>query len=284
MDRVHQQLSDLTLGLILVAAVAHASWNALSKLIPDRLVAASLIGILYTLAGACALPFLPVPHAAAWPFIIASALTQSAYLLLLMGAYRAGEFGAVYPITRGMSPLLVSIVAVGFLGEQMSAQQLGGIVLVCVGLAALVFVRGIPRSGSGYGLAMLTGVTIAAYTLIDGLGVRHSGSALGYAAWLFALQGPMVPIIATALRGRRLARDLAPHWRIGIVGGLLSVLSYGIIVWAQSRAPLAAVATLRETSVVLAAFLGRLMFKERLGPIRVAAAVAVAGGIVAIAT
>ena len=277
------QLSELTIALVLVAAVAHASWNALGKLIPDRLVAASWIGLVYLVAGAAAVPFLPLPHAAAWPFIVVSTLAQSAYLLMLMTAYRTGDFGQVYPVTRGMAPLLVTVVSVCFLHEHLTAQQLAGVVLVCGGLTGLVFVRGIPRRGSGYGMAVLTGGMIAVYTLVDGTGVRHSGDPIAYAAWLFALQGPFVPLVLFAARGRRVTKDLAPHWRLGVLGGLLSLLSYGIIVWAQSRAPIAAVATLREVSVVLAALLGRLLFREKFGPVTVGAAIAVAGGIVAIA-
>jgi drug/metabolite transporter (DMT)-like permease len=280
---VASQVSELTVSLILVAAVAHATWNALGKLIPDRQVAAGWIGLVYLVAGGVALPFLPLPHAGAWPFLAASSVAQAGYLLLLMAAYRRGEFAQIYPVTRGVAPVLVTIVSVGFLGEDLSARQLVGIALVCAGLTGLVLVRGVPQRGGGYVPAVLTGAVIATYTLVDGVGVRHSGHPISYAAWLFALQGPLVPIAVTSVRGRRFAADLRPHWRVGVLGGLLSVLSYGIVVWAQSRAPLAAVATLREVSVVLAAFLGRLLFRERFGLVSIGAAVTVAGGILAIA-
>ncbi|WP_375503169.1 EamA family transporter [uncultured Jatrophihabitans sp.] len=277
------QLTELTTAVILVAAVAHATWNALGKLIPDRLVSASWIGLVYLTAGAAVVPFLPLPHAAAWPYLAVSSIAQATYLLMLMAAYRKGEFGQIYPVTRGMAPLLVSVVSFCFLDERVSLQQLGGIAAVCAGLTGLVFVRGTPRRGSGYGMAALTGTMIAVYTLVDGVGVRHSGHPISYAAWLFALQGPLVPLGVFVVRGRGFVKDLAPQWRLGVVGGLLSLLSYGMIVWAQSRAPIAAVATLREVSVVLAAFLGRLMFREKLGPITVGAAVLVAGGVIAVA-
>ncbi len=278
-----EQLTAVTLVVVLIAAAAHATWNALAKIIPDRVVSAGLIGLVYAIVGASAVSFLPLPHGGAWPFIALSSLVQSAYLLMLMGAYRSGELGEIYPITRGLSPVVVTVVSFWLLGERVSLRQIGGITLVCAGLAGLVFVHGMPRRGSGYGLAMLTGVFIAAYTLIDGIGVRRSGDAISYTAWLFALQGPVIPIGAFLVRGRGFVSDLRRHWRLGTVGGVLSLLSYAAIVWAQSRAPLGAVATLRETSVVLAALLGRLIFRERLGAVRVLAAVIVASGIVAIA-
>ncbi len=277
----------MTAGLIpviLFAAVLHATWNAFGKLIPDRLASAALMGMTYFVIGAIAVPFLPVPAQASWGYLLGSSVLQSGYLLLLMSSYRVGDFGQVYPLARGMSPLVVTAFSLTVLGEHLSGLQLAGIALVCGGLIGLVFVQGIPRRGKGHGLAVLTGLTIAAYTLLDGVGVRHSGAPVSYAMWLFLLQGPVIPLLGFVRRGSRFLPSLAPHWRLGLAGGVLSLVSYGIVVWAQNRSPLAAVSTLRETSVVFAAFIGRAVFGEPLGRARILAACVVAAGIVAIAS
>jgi drug/metabolite transporter (DMT)-like permease len=286
-------IAPLTAGLILVAAVAHAVWNALAKTIPARAVVSTWIGVVYLAAGAAGAAIGPVPAAAAWPFLIVSSVVQLGYLLLLAAAYRHGEFGQTYPIARGLSPFVVTVVSVTVLHEHLGTTGLLGICLVCGGLVALASLptatgarSGRPggrRVSAGVWFAALTGLTIAGYTLLDGIGVRRSGHPIGYALWLFFLQGVLIVAVAAATSGPALLKPLVESWRTGLVIGALSFASYGLVVWAQARAPLAGVATLRETSVVFAALLGRLVFGERLGVVRVAAAGLVAAGIVAIA-
>lgn len=292
---------------VLFAAVLHAGWNALAKFIPDRLTAAGLMGAVSGVFGLVCAIFAPFPAAASWPFLILSTLLQTGYLLFLTAAYARGEFGRVYPVARGTAPAVVTVVSVTVLGEHLDVGQLLGVAVVLGGIAVLVLAKGRPRVGDGLGLAVITGLTIAAYTIVDGLGVRHSGSAFGYASWLFLLHGPLVLVAALMLGAIRARRARTPatalstgdtvgsqragppggsldwprgsHLVAGLVGGALSVIAYGIVLWAQDRASLALVSALRETSVLFAGILGALFFAEPFSRRQSVGAVAIVAGI-----
>jgi drug/metabolite transporter (DMT)-like permease len=269
-------------GAVLVAAVLHAAWNALAHAIKDQLVGFTLMGLVDVVGAAMVLPLVTAPAPGSWPFVVASAALHSVYNVLLLRAYRIGEFNQVYPLARGTSPLVVAVVAVPVVGEHLAPVQLAGVVVVSVGLGSLVLVGGWPgrKQRAALVAAVATGVAIAAYTVLDGVGVRRSGSVLGYVGWLFLLQGPVLPLLALGQRGRRLAGQLRPHVAVGLVCGVLSLVAYGLVVWAQSRGALAAVAALRETSVIVGAVIGAVFFHERFGRSRLLATVLVATGIV----
>lgn len=273
-------MSAVVFGAVLAAAVLHASWNAIAKSIPDQLAAAGLISVAGTVAGVVGAVLLPPPDPAAWPFIAGSAVLQSGYLLLLVYAYRDGEFGQVYPLARGLPPLLVTVVSLSVLGERLTGGQLAGVVQVSLALTGLVFAGGRPRAGSGLGLAALTGIVIAAYTLVDGVGVRVGANPLSYIAWLFLLQGALVLPVCAALAGRSFGRALRRSAPLGLLGGVLAAVAYGIVVWAQSRAPLPLVSALRETSLLFAGVIGTLVFREPFRASRLVAAAAAVAGIV----
>ncbi|GAA3622016.1 EamA family transporter [Microlunatus ginsengisoli] len=279
-------MSAYVVGLVLVAAALHAGWNAVAKNIPDRLAASMLIGLSYLLGGAIGLALLPLPATGSWPYLAASAVLQTVYLILLTAAYRHGDFSQLYPLIRGLAVVQVSLVSVVVLGERLSPIQLVGVSVVAGALIALTFVGPAPQSGSrrGVGLAVLTAVCIAGYTLVDGQGVRQSGAPLGYAAALFAVQGITLPIacVLLATNSRRLGRELRSHWRLGLLGGTMSLIAYAIVVWAQNQAPLALVSALRETSVLLAGVIGWLFFREPLSPARTALTVVAVAGVVAL--
>jgi drug/metabolite transporter (DMT)-like permease len=266
---------------VLVAAVLHAVWNALAHGIEDKLVGFVLIDLGYLACAAVLVCFTPLPDAAAWPFIAASAVLQIAYQALLLQAYRLGDFGQMYPIARGTSPLLVAVVSATVLSQPLSAGGALGVAVICCGLAGLALANGLPGRSQLPALAAAvgTGVMIASYTVVDGTGVRHSGTVVGYIAWSFLCQGPALPLFACVRRGRALLGALRPAARTGLAGGVLSMLAYGLVVWAQDRGNLATIAALRETSIVFAALIGALVFRERLGYRRMAASAAVLLGI-----
>lgn len=212
-------MSTLVIGLVLTSAILHSSWNAIAKAIPDRLASSTMIGLAYLMAGAIGIQVFDFPASEAWPYIIASVLTQTAYLILLTSAYKYGEFSYTYPLARGLAVLGVTIVSVGFLDESLSRNQALGVAVVILSLATLV-IAGKGLSGSrGTVYAVLTGVAIATYTLIDGLGVRHSGAPLGYASWLFLLQGISIPLVGLLASPDRPAflTAMRSHWRIGVL-------------------------------------------------------------------
>ncbi len=268
--------------VVLAAALLHATWNAIAHALKDKLAGFVVINLAITVCAGTLAAISPMPAAAAWPYIVASAGLQVAYQVLLLQAYRLGEFGQMYPLARGTSPWVVAVLAVTVLGQPLPAPELVGVLVISAGLIGLTFAGGVPGRDHLPALAAAfgTGLMIALYTVVDGVGVRQSGTVTGYLGWIFLLQGPVLPLLALAREGRRLPARLAPVWRRGLAGGVLSLSAYGLVVWAQTRGTLASVAALRETSIVIASIMGTLLFGERFGRARVAASALVVTGIV----
>ena len=285
---------SLTVTLaVLAAAVTHATWNAIAHGIKDQTLAFALIG-----AGgaAIAIPLVIVtamPRAACWPYLLGSVAIHVGYNLLLMRCYQLGEFGQVYPLARGTSPLVVTILAAIFVHEHLALAQVSGVIVVSAGLAVLVLAGRRPcRAGGSGGVdppgqhraafvaAVGTGLTIAAYTTVDGVGVRLSASPVGYIGWLMLLESLCVPMFALVRRRDVLLKQPRRVLLAGLAAGALSVLAYGLVLWAQTRDALAPIAALRETSVIFGAIIGALIFREPFGRTRIAATVLVTVGIV----
>ncbi|MFF6778473.1 EamA family transporter [Streptomyces sp. NPDC012637] len=269
-------MTPLVATAVLLAAVTHASWNAIAARIHDQLLSFTLISGGGALIGAVGVCLTPLPDTGAWPYLIASALLHVAYQALLMKSFELGDFGQMYPIARGTAPLVVTLLAAVFVGEIPGAGQLAGVALASAGLTGLALwgIRG--KGARPHWPALLaagaTGLSIAAYTVVDGVGVRASGTSLGYIAWLMLLEGLAIPAYALHRRRGRLAAELRPHAARGLLGAALSVAAYALVLWAQTKAPLAPVAALRESSIIVGAAIGALLFKERFGGPRVAAA------------
>ncbi|GGY93536.1 DMT family transporter [Streptomyces poonensis] len=267
-------MTPLVTTAVLLAAVTHASWNAIAHRITDKLVGFTLISGGGALIGLAAVPFVPVPAAGAWPYLIASAVIHLAYYVLLMRSFRLGDFGQAYPIARGTAPLVVTALAAVFAHEVPDGWAAAGIGLSCAGLTgvALWGLRGRRPHWSAIGAALTTGLSIAAYTVVDGLGVRVSGTSLGYIAWLMFLEGLAVPVYAAYRWRGQLVAVLRPVAGLGLLGAALSVAAYGLVLWAQTKADLAPIAALRESSIIVGAAIGAVFFKERFGAPRIAAA------------
>ncbi|MFE7127323.1 EamA family transporter [Streptomyces sp. NPDC057617] len=277
-------MTPLVAVAVLVSALTHASWNAIAHSMKDQLVACTLIAGGATVLGAVVACFAPLPDAAAWPYLIVSALLHVGYLLLLMRSFSLGDFGQMYPIARGTAPLVVTLLAAVFVGESLDVWQATGVAVASVGLLGLALwgIRGsyggrtgVPRTGPDWSAllaALATGLSIALYTVVDGVGVRNAGSPVGYIAWLMMLEGLLIPAYALYTRRALLLTQLRPHAFLGLLGAALSMLAYGLVLWAQTRAPLAPVAALRESSVIVGAAIGTVFFKERFGTPRIAAA------------
>jgi drug/metabolite transporter (DMT)-like permease len=267
-------VTPLVTTAVLLAAVTHASWNAIAHQITDKLVGFTLIAGGGMLIGLAMVPFVPFPAAGAWPYLIGSALIHIAYYVLLMKSFRLGDFGQAYPIARGTAPLVVTVLAAVFAHEVPDGWAAAGIAVSCAGLTgvALWGLRGRRPNWAAIGAALATGLTIAAYTVVDGLGVRASGSSLGYIAWLMAVEGVAIPAYALYRWRGELLRTLRPFAGVGLLGAALSVIAYGLVLWAQTRAELAPIAALRESSIIVGAAIGAVFFKERFGLPRIAAA------------
>ena len=269
--------------MVLLAAVLHATWNALLKGGRDRLATFVLLDLTGVVLCVLAVPLLPGPAPASWGFIALSTLIHTGYKLLLIESYRTGgDLSQVYPLARGSAPLLVAGFAGVVVGERLGPLRLAGVLVVCLGLVLLVGVTGtvLAAHRRAIGFALATGVSIAAYTVADGLGVRRSGSAVGYIAWLFLAEGLPLPVYAATSGRRHLKAGLRANLARGLVCGVLALAAYGLVIWAQTRGALAVVAALRETSVVIAALIGTVVFGERFGYRRTVAAAVVTAGIV----
>lgn len=273
-------MSLWVLTLPLLAALLHAGWNALVKTAPDRLTTIAAIALTTSLLGMGMIPFLDPPSRVSWRLIAASSVLHYVYYVLIYFAYRAGDLSLVYPLARGAAPLLVLLGASAFAGEVLPFHAQLGIVVACVGISTLSFshFRGPHASPTPILLALGTALTIAAYTVFDGMGVRISGSPLGYTAWLFVLELP-VALFIIFLRRRRPFRGLIEHWGHGAAAGASSAVAYGLVIYAYAFAPMAIVSALRETSVIIAALIGTVLMNERPWQERVAASGMVAAGV-----
>jgi drug/metabolite transporter (DMT)-like permease len=268
---------------VLTAAVTHATWNAIAHGIKDQMLAFALIGVGGIVVAIPLIIVFAMPRAACWPYLLGSVVIHVFYNLLLMRCYRLGEFGQVYPLARGTSPLVVTILAAVFVHERLGWPEIAGVLVVSAGLATLVLAG--RRPGRAAFLAAVgTGLTIAAYTTVDGVGVRRSGSPVGYIGWLMLLESLCVPMYALARRREVVLKQRPVLLLAGLAAGALSVLAYGLVLWAQTRGALAPIAALRETSVIFGAIIGTLIFRESFGRSRIAATVLVAAGILMLNT
>jgi drug/metabolite transporter (DMT)-like permease len=273
-------LSGGVVAITLFAAVLHAVWNAVAHGVPDRLVGFALIGVSYVVVPGIGVLVLGFPPAGAWPFILGSAALHVVYVLLLWCSYQLGEFSQVYPVARGTAPWVVALIEV-VLGRDLPLVQLVGVVVISAGLVSLALDGGRPSAATlpALGAALATGVAIAAYTVVDASAVATT-PVLVYASWTFLLQGPVMPVIAVVRRGRGLWRVTRPVLLAGLAGGVVSLAAYGLVLLAQTSGATAAVAALRETSIVIGAIIGAVFLGEAFGVRRVVAAVVVAAGIV----
>jgi drug/metabolite transporter (DMT)-like permease len=269
-------VTPLVLACVMGAAILHASWNAVLRGGGDRLWSMTLMMFSVTIVTAIGAFFIPWPNAASWPYVIASALIHVGYNLALVRTYRLGDLGQVYPISRGSSPVLVSLGALVFAHETLSVAAAIGIALVSGGIVSLAF-QGRNLRADFLPAALTTGVLIGAYTVVDGIGVRLSGDSLAYADSTFLLWSLATPFIYWAMRGKPPAYTRA-QTIMALIGGIVSILAYGIVIWAMQHAAMGVVSALRETSVVWAAIIGRIFLKEKLTLRRMASCIAIAAG------
>lgn len=257
-------MSAAAFNIVLFAALLHAIWNAIVKGSDDKLLTTALITIFAAMISALILPFLPVPAPASWPYLIASTILQTGYFCLVALTYRAANMSVAYPLMRGAAPLIVTLASVLWLGEALSAGAWKGIVLICAGIIALASAaRGADRRGILF--ASATAFVIAAYTLVDGAGVRLSGAPAAYTLWLSLLTGIPFGLWLLMARPPAFRRHLQRSWSFGLIGGFGTLISYGLALWAMTQAPVPVVSALRETSILFAAAISALVLKEDVG-------------------
>jgi len=281
-------MAPSVVAIVLCGALLHAGWNALVKKGRDPFLSSVLVASGAGLISLPLLPFLAQPAAASWPYALASTFIHYAYYGLLAAAYRHGDMSHAYPLMRGSAPLLVAVSSVPLLGEHLSVTQYAAVACISGGIFGLWFAT---RSGASAdaatrsrrqatAYALLNALVIAAYTLIDGLGARASAAPAAYVMWLHVLSA--IGLLAWCLLRcpRELNEYARQYWKVAILGGAGTLGAYGLALWAMTVAPLAAVAALRETSILFAALIAKFFLSERIGGKRALAIAVIATGAV----
>jgi drug/metabolite transporter (DMT)-like permease len=278
-------LQDFVFLAVLFAAACHAGWNALIKIGLDPLSTTALIALGSAVVAIVCLPFFGMPAAAAWPWVVASGIIHLGYFAALIESYRTGDLGQVYPIARGSAPLMTAAASTFFVGESLSVLSWSGIVVLAAGVL-LLSARGgraferVDRRAVGFAFA--TALTICTYSIVDGIGARISLNPESYVSWVFIANALLLVPYAFWRDGREVSAAMRRFWLRGLVGGTLSAVSYGTVLWAMTLAPIAIVATLRETSVLFGAAIAVAVLKEPLRAVRIAAALLIVAGLVLI--
>lgn len=267
----------LLYGLVILSAIAHAVWNALVKSAGDRAMTMVAIRITGMMLGLLALPFVDWPAAESWKWLAATAIVMFAYYALLVCSYGVGDMSVVYPLARGLAPVLTTIAAFLAIGEALSTGQIVAVALISIGIMALSFGAGASRAAVGFALA--TGVSVATYSFFAGLGVRTAGTVLGFQACLEIVTGFGVLCYAVVVRRTDLIVYARRHGAVGLFAGAVSVAGFLAYLIAARSLPLGPVSAVRETSVIFGAVLGTLVLKEGFGSRRIAAAALVTVGI-----
>jgi drug/metabolite transporter (DMT)-like permease len=263
--------------VVMLAALLHASWNAIVKSAPDKFLGTIMITTVSAGMSAALIPFLTQPTPSSFPYAVASALLQIIYFLLVARTYQVADMSQTYPLMRGAAPLIVALVCAFQMDEAMSLFAWTGVMVICLGIFSIALGNTL-NDRKGVRLALLNAVVIAGYTLIDGLGVRRSGAPAAYTLWVFLLTGVPLTLWAITVRRSTFIRYLCRHWRVGITGSIGTTASYGLALWAMTVAPIAVVAALRETSILFGTLIAGFVLREHIGPKRVISACIIAAG------
>lgn len=267
---------------VLAAAAMHAGWNAVVKVGGDRFSSILLLALVQALIAVPLLPFVAQPLLDAWPWIVASAGLHVGYKIFLIHAYRHGDLSQVYPLARGAAPMLVALYSVFVLGEHLSGPGLLAVSAIAGGVILMTFKGGSSLERMrpvALAYALGTAAFTASYTIVDGIGARAAGTASGFILWMVI--GDAVGMIGygVAVRGRCVFDGLRTTWKVGTAAGVLSLGSYWVAVWAMTKAPIALVAALRETSVLFAILFGALFLQEPVTRWRWTAVLFISGGV-----
>jgi drug/metabolite transporter (DMT)-like permease len=277
-------MSPLVVSLVLLAALLHAAWNAMAKSGGTPALSIASYQLVSALLSLPFVFFVPLPLIESWPMILVSVIVHNFYYYTLSRSYRAGDLSQMYPLFRGLAPVLVAIGAMFFAQEWLSIGSMLGIGLISLGLVSITLLGGkfgqISPDALRWGLA--TSIFIAAYTVTDGLGVRASGNSLSYILWLFLLESVPISIVLLLTNRKPWFAYLRNKTGKIVIGGIASSAAYGLVIFAMSLGSMAMVSSLRETSVIFAALIGTLLFKESFGRQRIIAASLVCAGIILI--
>ena len=275
--------SDVMMA-VLLGSLLHASWNALVRGASDRTLNTVLMVGGAGAITACSLPFAPLPAVQSWPYLAASVVVHVAYFMLVALSYRKGELSFAYPIMRGCAPAVSAVFAALLLSESPSLGGWLGVLLICFGVILLAGDSWRSKSfqASSAVFAFTNAAVIVLYTLVDGVGVRLSGHSASYTGWMFLLTALLLLAIFLTRDGAKILRYMRRHWPRGMVGGACTLGAYGLALWGMTRAPIALVAALRETSVLFAVIIATTILREHITRARYVSILIVVAGAVAI--
>lgn len=268
-------------AVVMLAAILHATWNAIVKSGDDKLLSTALVTSFAAFISAAVLPFVDSPARESWSFIGISVSLQILYFLLVATTYRLTDLSQTYPLMRGTAPLFVAAFSTVVLGDRLTPLAWAGILAICLGVLSMVLKTNLTTRRGSY-LALANALVIASYTLVDGMGVRRSAAPAGYTLWVFLLTGLPLGVWVLGSRRRSFLPYLRRHWQPGLVGGIGTVASYGLALWAMTRAPIAVVAALRETSILFGLAIAAMLLREHVARRRVVGACIIALGAAAL--
>lgn len=277
-------MSTLVFSMVLGSAFLHALWNSLLKSGADKQAIMTAIVMWHVPCAIVGMSFAPMPDLASVPYILIGAVFHVAYQIFLLNAYKFGDLSQVYPVARGVAPMIVAVVSIAVLGVALRGIDIMAIVLITTGLMSLALLRKDTgaRNPKAVALALATGAMIASYSLVDGMGARVAGTSLGYYGWLTILNAVFMLIYtARAPKAAQVALRGVMLKPVAIVGGAASYLAYSVVTWAFTQAPIALVTALRETSIIFALLLGVFVLNEKMSAAKVMASLlTIAGAIV----
>ncbi|MDQ8934315.1 SMR family transporter [Acinetobacter rudis] len=264
-------MSEIVFSIILFAALLHATWNAVVKSAPNKYLTTVLVTGTAALWALVLLPFFPVPSPQSWPFIAGSVILQIIYFVLLAKTYQIADMSQAYPLMRGSAPLIVALSSIVLFNDQLNSMAWGGIIILCIGILFMLCTKHTIQ-GKTLILALSNAVVIASYTLLDAIGARYSGSAIAYSLWIFLLTGLWMLSSLALNHQTKHWQYLKKYWYFGILGGICTIGSYTLALWAMTQAPVAMIAALRESSILFALIIAIFVLKEKVGLIRLLSA------------
>src|SRR5210317_2418458 len=268
--------------IVLFSAVLHALWNSMASKYKNKNV--SIPAIVYGHVPACmiAVIVLPLPSADSIPYIILSAIIHQGYQNFLLVAYQTGKFTTVYPVARGFGPLVATIISIFVLGIYLKTYTLISILLISSGIMLIgLFSKSVINNYKILYTSLATGIFIGIYSIIDGYGARISESAISYMSWVFILSALIFPLVLR-LRNQKniLRKTLTEGKTIFWLGGFFSYIAYVITVWAFTKAPIPIVSALRESSILVAMFIGYFFLKEKINTYKIISIILIFSGVI----
>lgn len=263
--------------VVLFAAALHATWNAIVKAGKNTFLTTVLVTTFAAIWAGIFLPFLPIPHVSSWPYIIVSAILQIIYFILVANAYRVADMSQTYPLMRGTAPIIVALLSTVYLDEKLAFSTWVGIIIICAGIF-INLTKISSNNMKGILFSLLNAFVIAGYTIVDGKGVRIAGSAASYTLWIFFFTGLSILIWTLMSKYEEVLEYAKRNWYLSVIGGIGTIASYGLALWAMTSAPIAIIAALRESSILFATLISLFILKEKINFTRVISACIIVSG------